>query len=380
MKKISQEEVRKYLKSHGGWELLSDYIGVHEPMLISCGEYKATVSFASFKANRSPILFGVKNPFYKENIAALIKSRDDKVVFVDARGVRKSGKYRMVVDMIDSNGHQFSKTLEHILNDGERLCCKLCSRRIQTDAHRERFTDEWFGRIDKTKYKILETPEFIVADSKIDVEELSTGYRINGNIRTIIKGRAESFNVFSNKKYFVYNLNVYAEKNGLESEPLEISDPSASQTKALFKCSCGNTFERSVYKWMDGRDVCPRCCEKQSRYERTFRNYLDSIGLEYKMEYRFNGCRDIKPLPFDFYLPQFDCLIEIDGKQHFEPIRFGNDSADIGKRFELQKKHDEIKEKYCEANNILLLRIPYFCFDNGDWKEKFNNFIKPLGE
>ena len=110
MKKISQEEVRKYLKSHGGWELLSDYIGVHEPMLISCGEYKATVSFASFKANRSPILFGVKNPFYKENIAALIKSRDDKVVFVDVRGVRKSGKYRMVVDLIDSNGHPFSKT------------------------------------------------------------------------------------------------------------------------------------------------------------------------------------------------------------------------------------------------------------------------------
>lgn len=48
-------------------------------------------------------------------------------------------------------------------------------------------------------------------------------------------------------------------------------------------------------------------------------------------------------------------LIEYDGIQHFEKNCFGKKDED----FDILKKYDKIKEKYCIKNNIKLIRIPY---------------------
>ena len=52
--------------------------------------------------------------------------------------------------------------------------------------------------------------------------------------------------------------------------------------------------------------------------------------------------------------------IEYDGIQHFEPIeRFGGKEE-----FSRTKIRDNIKTQYCKDNNIKLIRIPYWDFDN----------------
>jgi hypothetical protein len=101
--------------------------------------------------------------------------------------------------------------------------------------------------------------------------------------------------------------------------------------------------------------------------------------INYKKEYTFNSCKDHKPLPFDFYLTKYDCLIEIDGEQHFEVVRFGGISEDKAqKNFENQKYRDKIKNDFCKDNNIPLLRIPYWEFQSDNYKQIFLNFIKPF--
>jgi very-short-patch-repair endonuclease len=61
----------------------------------------------------------------------------------------------------------------------------------------------------------------------------------------------------------------------------------------------------------------------------------------------------VLPLSFDFYLPEKNLLIELDGIQHFSPIkRFGG-----YERFELQKKLDSIKNQWCLENKIELVRF-----------------------
>lgn len=61
------------------------------------------------------------------------------------------------------------------------------------------------------------------------------------------------------------------------------------------------------------------------------------------------------PLKFDFYLPDYNCAIEYDGKQHFEPIDyFGGKNG-----FIKTQERDNIKNQYCKNNNIKLIRIPY---------------------
>lgn len=54
--------------------------------------------------------------------------------------------------------------------------------------------------------------------------------------------------------------------------------------------------------------------------------------------------------------------IEYDGEQHFNINEyFGGE-----KEFNNIKQNDEIKNKYCIENNINLIRIPYYDFNNID--------------
>ena len=113
---------------------------------------------------------------------------------------------------------------------------------------------------------------------------------------------------------------------------------------------------------MSGR-VCPVC--KSSKGEKSIRKYLIDNSFNFKEQYRINGCKDIKPLPFDFAV--FDDngnllhLIEYDGKQHYETWHNVSNAKD--KLIKIQK-HDNIKTIYCQKNRIDLIRIPYWSFKN----------------
>ena len=77
----------------------------------------------------------------------------------------------------------------------------------------------------------------------------------------------------------------------------------------------------------------------------------------------FEDCIDKRPLPFDFYLPEYNICIEYQGQQHYYPVEiFGGKNA-----FESQVLRDNIKREYCQKNNILLscnhLFLNIYCFN-----------------
>ena len=57
---------------------------------------------------------------------------------------------------------------------------------------------------------------------------------------------------------------------------------------------------------------------------------------------------------FDFYLPNSNCLIEIDGEQHFREFSLSKYSLK-----EIQEM-DTIKNKWALSNGYTLIRIPYY--------------------
>ena len=61
-------------------------------------------------------------------------------------------------------------------------------------------------------------------------------------------------------------------------------------------------------------------------------------------------------------MPELNLCIEYDGRQHFEPVEFFGGKE----QFKIQKINDKLKDTYCRNNNIDLLRIPYWEFDNID--------------
>ncbi len=116
---------------------------------------------------------------------------------------------------------------------------------------------------------------------------------------------------------------------------------------------CGCLFEVTPHNFKNGVR-CKKCNEY--RGERRVKDYLLSKSVFFEEQVRFDDCRYKKPLPFDFYLPIQNILIEFDGEQHDRPVaRWGGAEA-----FKLQRKRDEIKNNYCKDKGITLIRIKYY--------------------
>lgn len=95
-----------------------------------------------------------------------------------------------------------------------------------------------------------------------------------------------------------------------------------------------------------------------SHGELEIRRHLDSKGVHYIQQYKFSNCRNIKPLPFDFYIPELSTCIEYNGQQHYLPVDyFGGNNG-----YMARKKNDEIKRSFCDENGISLVIIPYWEF------------------
>ena len=103
---------------------------------------------------------------------------------------------------------------------------------------------------------------------------------------------------------------------------------------------------------------CPKC--RSSKGEERIIKYLVDNKIQYEYQKKFEGLKNKKYLPVDFYLPDYNLCIEYDGKQHFEPIEaFGGLES-----FEKLIVNDSKKDSFCQDEKINLLRIPYYDFDN----------------
>ena len=89
--------------------------------------------------------------------------------------------------------------------------------------------------------------------------------------------------------------------------------------------------------------------------ERIIRKILNQHQIQFKRNHTFKDCKYIMPLRFDFFLVDYNTIIEYNGEQHYKPI----DMWEGQKGFEKQRIKDRIKVEYCRENNIRLIIIPY---------------------
>jgi hypothetical protein len=98
---------------------------------------------------------------------------------------------------------------------------------------------------------------------------------------------------------------------------------------------------------------CPICNE--SKGEKEIAEILTKANITFERQKTFTDCRNKKELPFDFYLPNYNLLIEYDGEQHFTARGFISE-----KKLKKTQKCDVLKNLYCNKNNSPeLLRISY---------------------
>lgn len=133
-----------------------------------------------------------------------------------------------------------------------------------------------------------------------------------------------------------------------------------SNKKVWWKCKkCEHEWQAKPLNRNQKGSGCPNCAPISKGEDEVIR-ILNYLNIKYIPQYKINDCRDKLPLPFDFYLPDYNVLIEYQGLQHYSPsIKFGGEEA-----FKIRQYHDQIKRDYCIKNKIKLLEIPYWYFDN----------------
>ncbi|ARQ95824.1 hypothetical protein qdsa001_68 [Staphylococcus phage qdsa001] len=83
-------------------------------------------------------------------------------------------------------------------------------------------------------------------------------------------------------------------------------------------------------------------------------------NIRYEEQKKFEGLVNIFQLSYDFYLPDYNILIEYQGEQHFKPKTFGGISKELAKeRFKKQQVNDKIKNKFAKDNDFVLWEPTY---------------------
>lgn len=128
----------------------------------------------------------------------------------------------------------------------------------------------------------------------------------------------------------------------------------------LWRCRCGicGTMFVDLPARINNGHVTSCGCRIRSSGEEYVENILIDMGVSFKPQYTFAGCKYKCQLHFDFAIFDNDKVIgviEYDGKQHFEVIDwFGGEDG-----FRKTQQRDMIKNTYCKSHNIPLLRLPY---------------------
>ena len=123
------------------------------------------------------------------------------------------------------------------------------------------------------------------------------------------------------------------------------------------KCDCGNTKIINSRILLSGKTQSCGCL--LSKGEMKIQQVLEQLNINFKSQKSFDSCRFPSGhlAKFDFYLSDYNILIEYDGQQHFEESYFFNTPLE-----EIQSR-DNFKNHWCEENQIPLIRIPYTDFN-----------------
>ncbi len=321
-------------------------------------------------ANKTSVLLGFAPTIvYAEDKDEYVRSmaREVHPTGYDYSKLKFSGKIKEKHEIYCNTHGYFSQDLTCHITMGQN--CPQCV--INQNAKiRTKSMDEFLNELkikNKTAFESLEFIEeyknsnaAILAKDKFGLINVFPSTVLNGGMPTI-QCAVDKTNYVKNKIYdkrgSVYDLSKFTFGNTMDD-------------KSIAVCEKHGEFTISPYDLM--RYVgCPMC--NMSVGEEKILMFLKLNNIIHEPQYRFKECKSIKPLPFDFYIPQHNLCIEFQGIQHYQVV----DAFDGEVGFEKRKVNDNIKREFCKHNSIELLEIKYTEIKNIEeiLKNKLSNQI-----
>ena len=364
IKKLTYEEVYQRFKEKGYTLLDKEYISSQTKMTCIDEEgYKYYVCNNLLQNGRFPEKYNKFNPYTLDNVQHMLdlESKGSKLLTKEYKDSRMDLEITC-----ECCGKKIVKKWNTIVNDK----CFKCS-----DCNNNRKYDFNFIKQEFLKYGYTIIDDIYIGNNKPLNCMDNQGYKVKISYSNLINNKTPNrFSLYFNEENYIYNINKYFDINNVNCQALYyLKDKFISDYNVVVcKCECGNEFETCWASIKDGKTRCQTCTHYMSNIEYKVKKWLDDNNILYISQKKFADCKDIRCLPFDFYLPKFNYCIEVDGQQHYFPSVFSKKENEK-ESFELRQKHDEIKNNYCKKHNIGLLRINY-----NDIRRKNKNYINIL--
>lgn len=368
-KKYTYEEVKHFIEieSGSGCKLLSKEYKNNKTNLLfqcSCGN-KFETTLQMFKMNSkhqcdkcTKEKSRKQRAFSYEEVKNFIETDSDSGCKLISR------EYNTSKDKIEIQckcGNIFETTFSKFKYRSKRQCNK-CGRKINTQNNLKWDLESARHEFENRKlYPLFD--EYINNTVKYPAKT-EDGYMVEISLANVLRGNTPY--IFSKyNKYTIDNIKLWLAKNNINCEL--ISDKYTNNTEKIkFRCSHGHVFEIAWANFKI-RKKCPVC--GISKGESEILRWCLKNQVIYKPEHSFNNLKSSSGyhLRFDFAIfnkAKLRYLIEYDGELHYNPARFSKNKNKMLNKLKKQQTHDDLKNQYCKDNNIPLLRIPYWEFDN----------------
>lgn len=376
MKKIEHKEIEQRYKDKG--LILIDSYNKWNDKLTSIDNDGYYYYFSSNKLSRFTNNIKAKvskgNPYSLQNINHYMELHNIPNKAIAVRWDKKP-----YIKLQCECNNEYEIPWQYVLSGKNiRYCCNECKKNIHSS---KKYSFNFVKQTLKNNgYILLENEYKSNSDNLLCLNK--DGYRVYVKFTNIINNYSKEPYVFSikfNKLNYIYNVNHYFKINNIDCKALSYTLQKDIPILHC-KCSCGNNFDTNFYIIKKGSYRCYKCLKRLSNFEYKVAQWLDKKHIVYEMQKKFQDCKVKKPLPFDFYLPKYNCCIEVDGQQHYQIVNFNkiNEKEQIN-NLKQRQEYDKIKTQYCQDNNIKLIRIKYNQIEKRHTEYKkilYDNLIK----
>lgn len=329
--------------------------------------YKYNLTYESVSDKRTCLFekFGKNNIFTLENLQHFIDLNGGACKIISNEYV---GMDKKIVIMCEC-GNTYEIRPYHLV-EHKKFICNPCSIPIRTQKNIKTETEQIINKLGYT---------LISGNLRHDIEvEDFEGYRYATTLYNLQNKRNNYGRFIKHNKYTVYNMCRHIELNNIPVEMVDKSERKIEIRKDYVEFICQECGASYFALWGEvaygNRHRCYNCTKRKSNLEYLVEKYLIELNIEYEPQYRFDDCRNINPLPFDFYLPKYNTTIEVNGSQHYYENEMFEQSLSERKRL------DKIKHDYCINNNINYIEIPFWKIYNcskesNTYKEIIDNIL-----
>jgi len=373
-KKLLYKDVKSYI-ANLGYELISkEYVNSYNKLVIKdkCGYY-FTIKLNNLKAGYLPCFSEKRNPYTIQNIKLWceLNNKPFKLLSEEYNGNREKLKWQCLKEecgeIFESSWYSILKGYGCLFCAGKQVGLSNCLANKNS-----KLTFEWHSikNGDLTPYNVT------CSSVKKIWWQCEKGHEWQASIASRNQGKNCPYcagNLPSEENnLLVFNPELCEEWDYENNKNSPEACCPNSNNKVWWKCNkCNHKWKATINSRNNGNG-CPRC--NQSKGEKKLDVTLSEKNITHISQYKFDDCKYKTTLPFDTFLPNYNTCVEYQGKQHYEPVNFAGKGEEWAlKQFELIKIKDKIKKDYCKNNNINLIEIPYWEFNNIE--EILNNCI-----